>query len=251
MLKSTITQKNKAFYNVFHKNTTMQTKLITENNFTYQTILGVFNKHIKSTDTILDVGCGIGVISLYFGNKCKSVYGIDVSDKAITLAKKSAEHLNLQKKVKFELIDFPNKYLNMKFDKVILSETLEHIKDEDKALTSIFKMLNEDGQLIITVPSVNSLIYRIGMAKKFDIEVGHLRRYTVDGLQKKLEENGFIVYKVYKTEGVIRNVLYFIKPFGILVKFMKGFIGKFVVWLDYQTVKLVGESQIIIVASKK
>lgn len=251
MLKYTITQHNKNFYNVFHKNTTIQTKLITENNFTYQTVLRVFNKHINSNNSVLDVGCGIGVISLYYGNKCKSVHGIDISDKAIRLANESAKELKLNKKVKFEVVDFPNKFLQKKFDKVIFSETLEHIQNEDKALNSISKMLNKDGQLIVTVPSVNSFIYRIGMAKKFDKEVGHLRRYTVENLKSRLEKNGFKVLKIYKREGLIRNILFFIKPFGYLIKFMKGFISKFVIWLDSQTIKLVGESQIIIVATKK
>ncbi len=243
--------RNRDFYNGFHKSSTLQTKLISDNNFTYETTLKVFNKHIKSSDTVLDVGCGIGVISLYYGNKCKSVHGIDISDKAITFANESAKKLKLNQKIKFEVVDFPNKYLAKKFDKVIFSETLEHIENEDLALQSISKMLNKNGNLVVTVPSVNSFIYRIGLAKKFDKEVGHLRRYTVDFLKSRLEKNGFKVLKIYKREGLVRNILFFIKPFGFLIKFMKGFIGKFVIWLDSQTIKLVGESQIIIVATKK
>ncbi len=243
--------RNRDFYNGFHKYSTLQKKLISDNNFTYETTLKVFNKHIKSSDTVLDVGCGIGVISLYYGNKCKSVHGIDISDKAIKLANESAKELKLNQKIKFEVVDFPNKYLDKKFDKIIFSETLEHIQNEDLALQSISKMLNKNGQLIVTVPSVNSFIYRIGLAKKFDKEVGHLRRYTVDSLKSRLEKNGFKVLKIYKREGLIRNILFFMKPFGFLIKFMKGFIGKFIIWLDSQTIKLVGESQIIIVATKK
>ena len=91
----------------------------------------------------------------------------------------------------------------------------------------------------------------VKFTKKFDEEVGHLRRYALEYLKSKLEKNGFFVYKIYKTEGLIRNIMFNLRPFGFLVKFMKGPVGKFVNWLDSKTVDFFGESQIIVIACKK
>lgn len=243
--------KNVQFYNNFHKFSNSQNKIIDTNNFTYATLLKIVNLYIKPNDSVLDVGCGVGVLSLYYGNKCKSVTGVDISDRAIYLANQSVNELGFGKKVKFEVLDFPNKFLSRKFDKIIFSETLEHIGDENKALSLINKMLKRNGKLIITVPSQNSVLYKLGLAKKFDLEVGHLRRYTVASLKSVLKRNDFKILKVYKREGLIRNILFFIRPFKFLIKFMKGIIGIFVNWLDFQTLKIIGESQLIIIATKK
>ncbi len=243
--------KNKEFYDSFHKFSKIQHKLISERNFTYQRIISIFNRHIKRSDKILDLGCGIGVVSMYYGHRSNSVVGVDVSGNAISIGKKSVEFFDLKKFVKFKVLDFPNEFLNETFDKIIFSEVLEHIRNEDKALSAIYKMLKYNGKLIISVPSENSLLHKLGFTKKFDEEVGHLRRYALEYLKSKLEKNGFFVYKIYKTEGLIRNIMFNLRPFGFLVKFMKGPVGKFVNWLDSKTVDFFGESQIIVIACKK
>jgi 2-polyprenyl-3-methyl-5-hydroxy-6-metoxy-1,4-benzoquinol methylase len=241
----------KNFYNKFHKYSAVQYKLISENNFTYQTIIKIFNKYIKQNDTVLDIGCGVGVLSLYYGNKCKLVTGIDISNKVITLAIKSAKILYLDNSVKFKTLNFPDDYLKDTFDKIIFSEVLEHIFNESKALIAISKMLKHDGKLIITVPSTNSPLYKMGLSKKFDEEVGHLRRYSANDLIDKLEENGFKIHKIYKTSGLIRNIMYNSKQFDLLIRLMKGYIGIFINYLDSLTINVFGESQIIAIATKK
>ena len=243
--------KNKKFYENFHKISKIQYKLISENNFTYQKTISIFNKYIKRSDKILDLGCGVGAIALYYAHKSNYVTGVDISDRAISITRKSMELLDLGQFIKLKVLNFPKEYLNETFDKVIFSEVLEHIHNEHKSLNAIFKMLKTNGTLIISVPSENSLLYRIGITKRFDNKVGHIRRYTPRSLTAILEKNGFVVYKIYRTEGLIRNVMFNLSFFGFLIKFMKGFIGKFVNWLDSQTIDLFGESQIIGIASKK
>lgn len=241
----------KNFYNKFHNDSRVQRKLITENNFTYQTIIKIFNKYIKPEDSVLDIGCGVGVLSLYYGKRCKSVTGIDISNKAISIATESAKILKLNNSVKFKTLNFPDNHLKDTFDKIIFSEVLEHILDENKALKAILKMLKPNGKLIITVPSKNSFLHKVGLSKKFDEEVGHFRRYTSAEIKNKLKDNDFKVFRIYKTSGLIRSILFYFKPFGFFIKFMKSYIGTFINYIDLLTINLFGESQIIVIATKK
>lgn len=46
-----------------------------------------FDKNIKASDTILDIGCGFGVASLYLKDKCRHITAFDFEETAL-------EHLN-------------------------------------------------------------------------------------------------------------------------------------------------------------
>ena len=65
-----------------------------------------------------------------------------------------------------------NKYINRKYDLILLADVLEHIKDDKKIVQSLSKNLKNNGFILITVPS-----YKILFSKK-DIILGHYRRYS-------------------------------------------------------------------------
>ncbi len=52
-----------------------------------QFILKTLDSNLPPNTTVLDVGCGNGVISRSLGEAGYNVYGIDVSEKAISKAK--------------------------------------------------------------------------------------------------------------------------------------------------------------------
>ncbi|MEG1505147.1 MAG: methyltransferase domain-containing protein, partial [Lachnospiraceae bacterium] len=46
---------------------------------------------LKGTETVWDLYCGIGTISLFLARKAKQVYGVEIIPQAINDAKKNAE----------------------------------------------------------------------------------------------------------------------------------------------------------------
>jgi len=64
-----------------------------------------------------------------------------------------------------------------------------------------------------------------------------------------LEKNQFKVIYTQKTEGLVRNSLYVFR-LNLIIKLANKFpfISDLITWLDNITLKLLGESQIIIVA---
>ena len=97
---------------------------------------------------------------------------------------------------------------------------------------------------------LDSLVYRLGFAKKFDFRVGHLRRYSVSSIKKAIEGVGFKIIKTYRTESILRNSLFLFKPLGFFIKFIRGFLVKIFHVFDQLLVLIFGESQIFIVAKK-
>lgn len=244
-----IKRKCRTTYENFHIKTCIQRAVIKRNNFTYRIIFDVLTKYIKKDDTILDIGCGAGTVSLYFANQGHSVYGIDISKRAIDASIQSSKVLNIDK-VMFKVMDFPEEIPAKSFDVVILCEVLEHLKDDEDALGKVFRLLKKGGIAVVSVPSKNAPLFKMGYTREFDRRVGHLRRYNLKELVKICEEKGFTILETRKTEGIIRNFLFVNPVAGNLIRFVKFFISDLVTILDNITIPLFGESNIFIVAKK-
>jgi ubiquinone biosynthesis O-methyltransferase len=238
-------------YEKFHQKTTFQEKVINVKNFTYRIILGVINNHISnfSNKAILDVGCGAGTISLYLANKEANIIGVDISRKAIDSCKKSAKALKLKNKTQFICNTIEKVKFRRKFDLIICSEIIEHIPNDKAFLKRIHKLLENNGLLILSTPSINAPLYKIGLAQNFDKRVGHIRRYSKKQISDLVKNSGFTIEKVRLTEGVLRN-FFFLTRFGWFIKFFRGIISDIVTVMDNLLIRLFGESQIFIVARK-
>ena len=248
--KNKMIEGKKDIHEKYHRKTNSQCKIIGKNNFTYRFILSFLDKYLRRGMKILDIGCGAGTIDFYFANKGYEITGIDISDRAISSSIETAKKLGL-KNVSFRVVDFPKDKVTGKFDFVIFSEVIEHLEDDKIALTEINKLLNPQGILFLSTPSINAPLHRLGLTKKFDKEVGHLRRYEKKQLLNILESAGFKVLEIKKNEGIIRNFL-FVNPIaGKLVQFIKFYISNTVTFIDNLTIPIFGNSNWIVVARKK
>jgi SAM-dependent methyltransferase len=73
------------------------------------------------------------------------------------------------------------------FDSAVMSEVIEHIRDDKLALRNAFSLLKPNGVLIVTAPA---FMFLYG---EYDRNVGHQRRYTSQSLTRKLRSTGFVV----------------------------------------------------------
>ncbi|WP_228455031.1 class I SAM-dependent methyltransferase [Polaribacter haliotis] len=135
--------------------------------------------------TILDVGCSSG--NLLFdleeiGFKKENLYGVDISEKAIENCKKR----NLNNSFVMDAQDIS---LNNKFDIIIASDCLEHLKDDEKAIKNWNSLLKDNGKLIVFVPAYNWL-----WSNHDEVNM-HYRRYINKDLKNLLENNNLKIIK--------------------------------------------------------
>lgn len=238
-------------YERYHLKPKLQKRIISEKNFTYRNSFGVFKKYLKSSMTALDIGCGTGTIDFYLATKGFRVTGIDISGKAIDMAIKNAKNLGQSSRTQFLVSEFPKIQIKQKFDAVICTEVLEHLKNDREALKIVFFMLNSNGVAIFSSPSTNSPLFRMKLTKKHDNIVGHLRRYSVMNYAQMVKDAGFQIISVKKTQGIFREAIFIFPVFGFLVSIANkfGFVSDIFTGLDNLFLPC-GESDIIIVAKK-
>lgn len=108
---------------------------------------------MKPKDRILDCGCGNGFHLMIIHNLGESkLYGFDLDKKLLIKAKKKIGNPSV-KLTYGEIYQIP--YQDASFDKIVLSEVLEHIPDDLMALREVSRVLKKKGLLIITVPNHN------------------------------------------------------------------------------------------------
>lgn len=131
--------------------------------------------HVKGN--ILEIGSGIGNISSCF---IKNGYSINLSDYSDHYCEYLNNKFSDENRVKgiyqIDLVepDFEIRYVDLlsKFDTIFALNVVEHIKDDQKAISNCKKLLAPGGHLIILVPAWQ-LLYN-----GFDRELEHFRRYT-------------------------------------------------------------------------
>jgi len=237
------------FYDHYHQKNNRYQTLIGPRNFTYFYILELFklaNLENWSKKKILDVGCGVGTVSLYSADKGAIVTGLDVSKRAIEIAQAAQTALNIPNAT------FKQGQLkkgNSLFDRVVCFEVIEHIKNEKSFLAAIHSHLKPKGILILSTPSAANFLYKSGFYFEFDHQVGHLRRYTVEKITQVLEAAGFKVLIIREVEGPLRNLLFTTK-LGFLIRGIRGPLVTLFHILDRFSGKLLGYTDIQVVAKK-
>lgn len=119
---------------------------------------------LKTSDKFLEIGCGRGEIVMYHGKTGGYGLGVDFSEDAIEVAVEKAKQLKID--CKFQVTSFENISEEKKFDKILASEFIEHISEEESYyfVRKCYNLLNENGIFVIyTYPNTlqRSLGYKI------------------------------------------------------------------------------------------
>jgi SAM-dependent methyltransferase len=89
------------------------------------------------------------------------------------------------------------------FDRVIAAEVLEHIRDDQRALQEIARVLRPGGMLAVTVPAwlPERICWRLS-DDYHTVPGGHVRIYTHAELEAKLRRAGFVVSGHHHAHGL-------------------------------------------------
>jgi ubiquinone/menaquinone biosynthesis C-methylase UbiE len=132
----------------------------------------------------LDAGCGRGLYTRILLERANEVSALDYSENHINALKRRLGHLS---KLSLHVGSADNlPFDSQQFDLVIHCEVLEHIDDDKKVLSEIFRILQPGGKLVISVP--------VPPAPFYDSE--HVREgYTLEQISQLLKDSGFEILR--------------------------------------------------------
>jgi ubiquinone/menaquinone biosynthesis C-methylase UbiE len=96
---------------------------------------------------VLDVGCGNGIYTQWLAKKCGPAYGIDHNLKNLAWGKSEFPNVNFLM-ANGESLPFPDDF----FGAVMITEVLEHTRDDRLTLQEIHRVMKPGGTLLVSTP---------------------------------------------------------------------------------------------------
>jgi len=140
----------------------------------------------------LDAGCGNGALSYAAYKKGNRVLGVSYVKREVDDTKELFSRLGIpRERIELRELNLYNlQTLNCKFDQIICSETLEHIKRHEEVVESFASMLNPGGRLVLCCPNAPHPENALGR-QDVPEDGGHVRDgYTLESYRQLLEPAG-------------------------------------------------------------
>lgn len=128
----------------------------------------------------LDAACGVGETIKQLSQLGYEAIGVDIDDDAVMTARSN----------QLEVYQADSQQLPFKdndFSLVTCLDGLEHMLDDEKALSEFYRVLKNGGVLLLNVPARKEIM------GQYDIDVGHYRRYNKKELTEKLHRARFTI----------------------------------------------------------
>ena len=155
---------------------------------------------------VLDLACNDGVVADYFVSIGMDAYCLDLSEKALAMAKKRGLTNLYQGSV-----EGPLPFEDSFFDVIFWGDNVEHLFFPQKALGEIDRVLKDDGILFISAPNMGWIVNRLyalimGMPRRTEGQRqppwkwGHIRFFNKRMINKFLNEYNFEMTGFWATD---------------------------------------------------
>lgn len=146
-----------------------------------------FKKH----GNLLDVGCSYGSFLYKMKYLGWSVSGLEFN-------KKAADYGRNYLKLNIKNADFDFFETNEKYDVITLRMVLEHVFSPKDTLLKVYKLLNNNGQIIFSIPDFNGFESKLYKNYAYTLQLPtHLTHFTPETIKKYLSSIGFANIKIY------------------------------------------------------
>jgi len=176
-------------------------------------------KLTASTDAkdVLEVGCGVGALSLWISQKFDNVNGMDITKRAVTFANTQRRKSPCRDRLSLMIGD--GKFLPLRdcsYDLCICSETLEHVPNYEKVFDELSRVTKNSGFIVVTVPNyVNMTQGGVGGPARF--VWSFLRRFRASQPTDINHFDIFVLRKLFASRNLkilaMRGIGLFIIPY--------------------------------------
>jgi SAM-dependent methyltransferase len=148
--------------------------------------------------SVLDVGCGAGYLLGKAADRASLAMGVDVDGDRLRAARDGFLHADRPNRglVEFAVADGQHlPFADASFDRIICTETLEHVEDVDQTLRELARVLRPGGRLAVSVPhfACEAILRRL-IKDYFRFPGGHRRIFPPQSLNRALARAGLQPY---------------------------------------------------------
>ena len=176
----------------------------------YINIIDRIKKYLKTSDIVLDLGCGPGLISNEIADYVKFIYAVDISSKMIEIAKINADFRNIQNIDYAYSTIFDDKYKNGSFDIILAFNILHLLDDNQKTMQHINDLLKPGGLIISVTPCIGERIFlNISISLlSFIGKIPKIKSFKANELKESISNRNFeIIENDRMPDGIIEYII--------------------------------------------
>lgn len=146
-----------------------------------------FVDNILPGEYVLDLGCGDGINAYHAADKAREVVAVDFEEKNIARARRKYAKPNIT----YLIGDILSYTFEKKFDKIILSNVLEHIQDRVDFLQ---QLKNLSDVILLRVPMITRdwlPVFKKNEGYEYRLDDTHFIEFTLENLQQEVRQAGW------------------------------------------------------------
>ena len=156
-------------------------------------------KYLPPDKTLLEIGCGTGIVTSYLEDKGWKIKGIDTGTPPRSIVRSKNLILG-EDALRMPLTE------RLKFEAIALFDVIEHIDDVQDFLNKLLDHFPNARKMIFTVPA------RQEIWSNYDTRFGHYRRYSIKQLNEDVSNGGMrLEYCSYFFHGIYPLTLAMLK----------------------------------------
>jgi ubiquinone/menaquinone biosynthesis C-methylase UbiE len=153
---------------------------------------------VREGHSVLDVGCGEGYLLRKAARRAWLALGIDLVEAHVRASRDGPPDSCRSRRSRIELAVADGQRLpfaDASFDRIICTETLEHVADAQRALRELARVLRPGGRVAVSVPHLfcEAILYRL-IRGYMEFPGGHRRIFTARALTWALARAGLQPY---------------------------------------------------------
>ena len=160
--------------------------------------------NVQFGDVILDAGCGAGRHSFECIARGANVFSMDLDLESLRKARYVLEGMKMygdapnESRYQVHIGDALNlPFRDETFDKIICSEVMEHVDDDEMACRELVRTVKSGGIVVVTVPTYFSEIaYDLLTEEYFISPGGHVRKYLPNRIVEIMRGHQLEIYDV-------------------------------------------------------
>lgn len=152
---------------------------------------------IGSNKRVLELGCATGNLARALVGRGCTIVAVEIDERAAERASESCERVIVGD---IERIDFGQELGDDRFDVVVATDVLEHLRDPVACLRAVKPFLRPNGYVVASIPNVAHGSVRLALlGGRFQytetglLDRSHLRFYTRQSIEELFEEAGFAI----------------------------------------------------------
>ena len=156
---------------------------------------------VREGHSVLDVGCGEGYLLRKAARRASLALGVDLDDSRLRASRDGLSYSCRagQSPIGLAVADGQRlPFADASFDRIICTETLEHVADTQLTLRELARVLRPGGRLAVSVPHLlcEAILYRL-IRGHLEFPGGHRRVFTPRTLARALARAGLQPYAGY------------------------------------------------------